>query len=167
MYQALCVRSREKRPQPTCKKHRNKDPIKEKILESMSSASREGYLKNKKKDAKIRRNERKAANIRAHKLRLEESRRIGKKHTRKKVHKKILQTMRQIACSKKAQPNKETIARRRANAKQRLVKRRIKKIYAFALRNGADPIKLIAFMVSDMGAKHLPVSKYQKMALAS
>lgn len=165
MYQALRVRNREKRPQLTCKKNRGNDVIKEKILASMSPTSRETYLKNKKMDAKKRRSERKAANIHTHELRLKESRHIGRKHTRKKVHKKMIATMKQVVMVKKTPPSQETITRRKANAKRRLAKRRIKKIYTFALRNGADPIKLIAFMVSDAGVKNIPVSKYQKIAL--
>lgn len=186
MHQALQTRNREKRPQPTCKRHNRENSTKKKLA-SMSNTARAEYLSSKANKVKARWDERKAANIRAHELRLKESRRIGRKHTRKKVHKKIIATMKQVVSIKKEPPSKETIVRRNNNAQQRRLKRRLLKIIHYAERKGINYILVVKKLFLDLGlhlsqkltqvkaitrqllcagVKNIPVSKYQKIALA-
>ena len=167
MHQVLRVCSREKRPQPTCKKGGGRNDLKKKILESMSPASREAHFKKKADEAAQRRNERREARIRAHELRLKDSRRRGKKRRRGKVCKNTGRATKQVVRTKRTPPSQEIIARRIANARWRLIKRHIKKIVAFAERNGVDPVKIIYSLPSSIGTKHFKVSRYQQMALTS
>ncbi len=88
MYLALRVRDREKNPKQPCKRHRKKDLLKEKILASMTKEGRRKYRTKQTAKAKKRKKVRKVVNIHTHELRLEDSRRIGKKHARQKARKK-------------------------------------------------------------------------------
>lgn len=161
MYQTL--RSREKCPKQACKKHRSKDLLKREILASMTKEGRKRYLKKKKDKIAKKRKVRAAEKMNAHKLRLKKAKQAKEKRDRKKARTRIIQTMKQVVCIKKDTPDLETINRRRINAERRLIKRRIKKVFAFALRNESNPIKIITLIMSDCGIKYLPVSKYQKM----
>ncbi len=186
MYQTLRIRNREKGSYSICKKHNKKDSIKRKILGSMSKESRERYLKKQKERAKKRKDIRKTSNINSHKLRIEQSRRIGKKHFYKNTHTET-NTIKVSATQKnvKILDFKKT-TRNDNNARQRKIKRRILKIIHYANRNGVDymhiikklfldfglylsdkftQIKLIVKQLFCAGINKIPVSKYQKKYL--
>ncbi|VAW11550.1 hypothetical protein MNBD_BACTEROID05-995 [hydrothermal vent metagenome] len=170
MNQAVCVYNRKKRPQPECKKHKKhgkKDPIEKEILQSMLPEQRKKYFKKKHAKTAKRIEKRKDERIYAHELRLEASQRTSEKRRRRKARKSNPCVAKKVARRRKTPPSQETIARRRLNAERRLIQRGIKKIIAFAERNGSDPIKIIALLIHNGGAGCFKISTYQKLVKVS
>lgn len=185
MYQALRVRDREKRPQPTCKKHRSKYPLRKKLA-SMSESKKKEYFENRKKEFLKRKEERKKRNLdnckRMHMI----SKKTGRKKKTKTLQIKQRKSQQQIIHTRKSSPSMEVAIIRKLNERQRKIKRRLIKIIHYAKRMGVDymivvkklfsdfglrllnrltQIKTIAKQLAYAGVQNIPISKYQKMIL--
>ncbi len=177
MYQALHAHDREKRPQPTCKKHRSKKRLKNKLV-SMTKRDKEEYFENRRKDFLKRKEGRKMANTHTLKSHKEEPLPIKERSIQKKKQNKL--------SIQKTPPDIEMIIQKNYSTQHRRLKRRILKIIHYAERRGTNCIIVVKKLFSDLGlpfskktirvktitmqlfcagVKDIPVSKYQKMVL--